>query len=450
LRGTLGAMKATRSGKKAAEGLRASAGRGAPPPPPPAGGVASSASGGASAGLARGGQVAGKVAAVAKPLSRFVRPGVGAVSAALAGKEAAEYFADRQQNNALESYNTVEDANAFRDAQSAGYTINPEARTSMPEGFTPGKPTVWSGGLRSQSPNEQVGAPDGIDRDGQPFYKGPQAGKGRLKDAIGMTQGGSPIFQDGKGEFSDRGMNRNAFASDPRDNLANELDRIDEASFRNAELQDAREAASMGLSTEAWQAQKGTLGRGAARDAQRGLRAEGYGNLGDRIQVADFQRKALNDQFDQSVELADLSLKRDQVEEQRTRTDIAEEASTRAELNDISAGLSADDKTLRSQASGRAIEMIRADPDSPAARSVVQGVLRNADGTGFFDWLIQGNFFDGNAREPENLEDFLANFDESRGGIRHNDEWWADLDFSPEKLAVLRAYLDAKRGQGGQ
>jgi hypothetical protein len=311
------------------------------------------------------------------------------------------------------------------------------------------------------------------EQDETPFYSGiNRVATGRVDSPIGRTDNGTQIFQDSPNSFSDRGRPP-SLRSDPDQNRVDMLARYDEIGRRNRELQDAREAASMGITTEAWQAEKlarnardmrGAMGeqgfqqfvsQGGLRGlpggsgelgAMAGVTGAGAMDAGDMIRYADLQRSLGKDAFDQQVKGLELGLRGEQLATNQQLARLQEQREANDVLANAATDLISDDEQTRQLASGRVLQMIRDDPNSPQVRALIGGLL----GGGTTGMIDRGLRLGGEAPRPIDPTDFAQNYFMDGNAVQRRDALTVDRDFNPDVARILDYYWSMVQSDGSR
>ena len=350
------------------------------------------------------------------------------------------------------------------------------------------------------TPNAEVGAPESLDRNGDPvaapaqpnaglaaptrrdtgvrgvdpatgyWFNGteevpqPNAGLGAKPAAPATTPfeprqvstdaNGTPIFQDGPTSFSgglrgtpvnlqDRLSDLNRQYMNVRDeNLARE------GGFRDAEA--FREADRARQITELRQAGVGEQGL-AQLIAQGGLRGVAPENQGgsmrDQIALAEYQRKSENDLYDRDYQNRQIELQAGNLGLQRTGSARADEAASLKRLQDVQTMLLSDDAGERGAGSAQARDIILNDPElkNPATRSLLMWAASQGK-TGAIDQVLNWLRPAPTAQTPEGLRGFRPERDFLGGGIelKQDGNQVVGRDFAPDIARVLEAFYTAQ------
>ncbi len=395
--------------------------------------------------LVRGAGVVGRLGLPA------VAAGIGgnAVAADIAGDqdEAGNIMAGRVEGNAKYK----EGLRAAREGRGPGMgAIPPDQMELLPESNLVKGPRT-----RRVTPQEEVGAPEGLDSQGEPFYAGIPHTTARVEEPIARTAGGTEVFQDTPGEarraFSDRGLRATPTPVNLQDRLA-DLNRqymtvrdenlAREGGFRDAEA--FREADRARQINELRQAGIGEAGltQLIAQGGLRGVAPENQGgSMRDQIALAEYQRKSDNDAFDRQARLGEFGLREQGVELQRRGSERAAASDSRDELSTITEQRASEDEAVRAQGTARAQEIILSDPESPAARTLITDAITKGD-TGFLDYVLNG-FSD--APRPQSPGD-LSNFRIEGGELKKQGNQFVGIKLPADIQRLLEAYYNSKRG----
>lgn len=377
---------------------------------------------------------------------RAALPVATAYGLAKAGAAVFDRLADDKQEEALSSYNTAEDRQAFREAQQGlRPRITPTVRTRNPEGTT----RLPDDMVRRKTPQEEAGVPDAIGRDGEPFYKGPDRKSGRLSDPIGVTDSGVPMFQDSANSFSDRGQRGSAPFSQTAD-LTERLASLDRQyqSLRDSnrareegfdDVEDFRQAAleQQVLGLRMAGAEDQAIAQIASQGGLRGLAPEATrGTLRDQVALANLNRNLSNDAFNRQLQTGKL-----RISKQNAETGEANRA--RGELNDIQSLLASEDDADREQGVARARSVLLSDPnlEGPESNAILNWAIESGE-TGWLEDLLTFGQGAPRPKTPGDLRNYRIDGDE----LKKEGNQFVGINLPPEIIRIIEAHKNAQRG----